>query len=116
MTPAVKCAYSFLKQNSSSKSRRGYFILFYISLASKTEIGIKSNKKKIMVNEKWSIIKIRKREEFERLTAENYQIVALQWILTQRHNTQLIFKQMAHYYSYRLIPLLIIPLTAHKTQ
>lgn len=52
----------------------------------------------------------------ERLTTEeNYQIVAFQWILIQTHNTQLLFKQVAYYYSHRLIPLLIIPLDAYRT-
>lgn len=59
----------------------------------------------------------KKKKEVERVTIEkNYQTAAFQWFLIQSYSTQLFFKQVAHYYSYRLIPLLIIPLTAHKTQ
>lgn len=50
-----------------------------------------------MVNEKGSIIKIRKKEESKSLTiGENSHIVAIQWTSMQNHNIQLLFKQEAH--------------------
>lgn len=68
-----------------------------------------------MANEKRSIIKTRTRDEGESFTSEeDSQAEAIRWTPPTSHNIPLLFKQVAHYDSYRLILLLTILLIAHK--